>query len=200
MLAAVHLTPALSGLGFTLPVAVRAATNRLVDPQKRTAKRSRSFVLPDGVPDGLARGSRAQSTRVHLQWMRCISALQTCLALLLAFFLAPFEHVHAGQQPGTDHDHAGTIHAHFYSVYGTRGSAGEQRGPQLVDPDDDHAAAWSLDTFTLVLTAGLAPFVPSRGPVLLFVPSETFAPVEVVEECGHDPPCVDRSIPRAPPS
>ncbi|MCU1338457.1 MAG: hypothetical protein JWO19_4038, partial [Bryobacterales bacterium] len=63
--------------------------------------------------------------------------------------------------------------------------------------DDDHAAAWSLDTFTLELTAGLAPFIPSRALVLPFVPSATFEPVEVVEECGHDPPCVDRSIPRA---
>jgi hypothetical protein len=108
-------------------------------------------------------------------------------------FLAPFEHVHSG----TDHDHSGTIHAHFYTVHA---SVGERRGLQIVDSDDDHAAAWSLDTFTLVLTAGFAPFVPSCGLALLFVPSATFEPVEVVEECGHDPPGVDRSIPRAPPS
>ena len=129
--------------------------------------------------------------------MRCIAALQTCVALLLAFFLAPFEHVHAGPQSGTDHDHSGTIHAHFYSVPASRG---DHHGPELQDFDDDHAAAWSLDTFTLEFAAGLALFVPSRGLVLSFVPSTTFEPVEVVEECGHDPPCVDRSIPRAPPS
>lgn len=129
--------------------------------------------------------------------MRRIVALHTCFALVLAFFLAPFEHVHTGQQAGTDHDHSGTIHAHFYIA---RTSGGERRGAQFVDSDDDHAAVWSLDTFTLVLTAGLAPFVPSRTLVLLFVPSATFEPVEVVEQRGHDPPCVDRSIPRAPPS
>ena len=129
--------------------------------------------------------------------MRRVAALQTCLALLLAFFLAPFEHVHTGSQSGTDHDHSGTIHAHFYSVPALRG---DHHGQELQDSDDDHAAAWSLDTFTLELTAGLAPFVPSRALVLPFVPSPTFEPVEVVEECGHDPPCVDRSIPRAPPS
>lgn len=127
--------------------------------------------------------------------MRCLVALQTCLALLLAFFVAPFQHVHTGL--ASDHDHSGLIHAHFYSV---RGSTQEHQGRQLVDSDDDHATAKSLDTFTLVLTTGLSPFVPSLGAVLLFVPSDTFQPVEVVEERGHDPPCLDRSIPRAPPA
>jgi len=128
--------------------------------------------------------------------MRCFTGAQTCLTLLLAFLLAPFQHVHSGTGSG-DHDHSGLIHAHFYNPSAQRGY---RHGLELEDSDDDHAAAWSLDTFTLELTAGLAPFVPSRGPVLQFVPSVTFQPVEVVEECGHDPPCVDRSIPRAPPS
>jgi hypothetical protein len=135
---------------------------------------------------------------VNLPWMRCIAALQTCLALLLAFLLAPFQHVHAAQGSGADHDHSTIIHAHFYETLPARA---EQDGPQVADfDDDDHATARSLDTFTLVITASLSPFVPSLGPSLLFVPSETVEPVEVVEQRGHDPPCVDRSIPRAPPS
>jgi hypothetical protein len=129
--------------------------------------------------------------------MRCIVALQTCLALLLAFLLAPFQHVHAAQGSGTDHDHSTIIHAHFYETLPARV---ERDGPQVDDFDDDHATARSLDTFTLVITASLSPFVPSLGLALLFVPSETFHPVEVVEQRGHDPPCLDRSIPRAPPS
>ena len=128
--------------------------------------------------------------------MRCFAGLQTCFTLLLAFLLAPFQHVHTGTGAG-DHDHSELIHAHFHSFPASRG---DHHGQELQDSDDDHAAAWSLDTFTLELTAGLAPFVPSRGLVLRFVPSVTFEPVEVVEECGHDPPCIDRSIPRAPPS
>ena len=52
----------------------------------------------------------------------------------------------------------------------------------------------------LVLTAGLSPFVLPQGPTLNFVPSETFQPVALVEERGHGPPPIDRSIPRAPPS
>ena len=126
--------------------------------------------------------------------MRSIAALPTCLALVLAFVLAPFQHVHTGV---ADHDHSGLIHAHFYSVPGPQAEPG---GLRIVDPDDDHAAAWSLDTFTLVLSAGLAVFAPPRGLVLLFVPPEVFHPIQIVEERGHDPPLTDRSIPRAPPS
>jgi hypothetical protein len=125
--------------------------------------------------------------------MRWIVALETSLALLLAFFVAPFTHVHREH-----HEHAGIIHSHFYSV-----PAGRQdhHGPAMEGQnDDDHAEAWSLDTFTIVLTAGMAPFVPKRGPTLSFIPSEFLEPVEIVEECAHDPPAIDRSIPRAPPS
>jgi hypothetical protein len=130
--------------------------------------------------------------------MRCCAALLTCLTLLLAFLLAPFQHVHSGQGVGADHDHAALIHTHFYSVPAVHGHPHD--GLALDDPDDDHAAARSLDTFTLVLTTGFAPFVPASELVLLFAPSATFEPVEVVEQRGHDPPCIDRSIPRAPPS
>ncbi len=55
--------------------------------------------------------------------MRRVAGLQTCFALVLAFFLAPFEHVHSGQPSGTDDDHSGTIHAQFYSVH----NSGEDR-------------------------------------------------------------------------
>jgi hypothetical protein len=126
--------------------------------------------------------------------MRCIAALQTCLALVLAFVLAPFQHVHTG---GADHDHSGIIHAHFYSVPGLQAEPG---GPRIVDPDDDHAAAWSLDTFTLVMPVGLSPFALPRGRVVVLLPAEVYQPVQIVEERGHDPPSIDRSIPRAPPS
>ena len=129
--------------------------------------------------------------------MRCLAALQTCLAVVLAFFVAPFQHVHPGSGPGADHDQSGILHANFHAP--TR-AVEEQHGLEVVGPDDDHDAVWSLDTFTLVLTTSLAPFVPSRGPVLLFAPPTTFEPVEVVEERGHDPPAFAVSIPRAPPS
>ena len=130
--------------------------------------------------------------------MRRVAAIQTCLGMLLALFLAPFEHIHTGS--GSDHDH-GLIHAHFYQVYRAAAQPSDQQGPQLVDADDDdHATAQSVDTFTLVLPPGLAAILPERGPTLDFVPPVAFEPVQIVEERGHDPPVIDRSIPRAPPS
>ena len=133
--------------------------------------------------------------------MRCFAALQTCVALLLAFLLAPFQHVHTGHGSGPEHEHSGLIHAHFYTHFNSvPASRAAHHGQEIDDTDDDHAAAWSLDTFTLVLTAGLSPFVLPQGSTVSFVPSETFQPVALVEERGHDPPSRDRSIPRAPPS
>jgi hypothetical protein len=133
--------------------------------------------------------------------MRRFAAVQTCLTLLLAFLLAPFQHVHTGRGSGPEHDHAGLIHAHFYMHFESVPASGAERHSQEIDDaDDDHAAAWSLDTFTLVLTAGLSPFVLPQEPAPDFVPSETFQPVALVEERGHSPPPLDRSIPRAPPS
>lgn len=130
--------------------------------------------------------------------MRRVAAIETCFALLAALFLAPFEHIHAGSG---DHDHGGLIHSHFYQVYHAARPANDHEGQQLVNTDDDdHATAQSVDTFTLVLPAGLAAFLPERGPTLAFVPSITFEPVQIVEERGHDPPAIDRSIPRAPPA
>ena len=124
--------------------------------------------------------------------MRPLVALETCLGLLAGFFVAPFEHVHQG---GPDHDHAGLIHAHFYSLP----SPNPHTGLAWDDVDDDHASAWSVDTFTLTLPVGIAPFVPSRGPALEVVLRKFFPPVEAIEERAHAPPARDLSIPRAPP-
>jgi hypothetical protein len=121
--------------------------------------------------------------------MRRVAALQTCVALLLAFFVSPFQHVH----PGSDHDHSATMHAHFYSLTPVLA--------QLEDADDDdHDAVWAVDSFTLVPTALLTLFVPTRSAAVFFVRPIPVAWVDVVEKRGHDPPQTARSIPRAPPS
>ncbi|HEX5228659.1 MAG TPA: hypothetical protein VFW44_13160 [Bryobacteraceae bacterium] len=109
--------------------------------------------------------------------------------------MSPFQHVH----PGSDHDHAATIHAHFYRL----ALPGDQTsGVRLEDAeDDDHDAVWAVDSFTLVPAAALTLSAPIRTGVELFVPPLPVAWVDVVEQCGHDPPR-DHSlrIPRAPPS
>jgi hypothetical protein len=126
--------------------------------------------------------------------MRFVTALQTCLALLLAFFVSPFQHVH----PGSDHDHSGTMHAHFYRI---ALASAQHQGLWLEDADDDdHDAVWSVDAFTLVPTAALTLFVPAHTAAECFLRPMPVAWVDCVEERGHDPPQIDRSIPRAPPS
>jgi hypothetical protein len=119
------------------------------------------------------------------------------LGLLTAFVLAPFQHVHTGDGPGADHDHAGLVHAHFYSLAAPQT---KHEGRQFDDIDDDHGAVWSVDTLTLVMTSGIPPFIPSYAAALPFVPSPDFEPAAVVEECGHDPPPAHQLVPRAPPA
>src|ERR1700728_2604563 len=107
--------------------------------------------------------------------MRCVAALQTCLALVLAFFVSPFQHVH----PGSDHEHSATMHAHFYRI----ASVQEQHsGPQLEDDDDDDV--WSVDSFTLIPTAALTLFVPTRAADECFIRPMPVACVDAVEQRG----------------
>jgi hypothetical protein len=129
--------------------------------------------------------------------MRRFAALQTCLGLLTAFALAPFQHVHTGDGHGDDHDHAGLIHAHFYNLAAPHTN---HPGRQFDDVDDDHRAAWQVDTFTVVMTVGVPPFIPSRAPAALFAPSPVAQPLTIIEERGHDPPPVSPSVPRGPPA
>jgi hypothetical protein len=118
-------------------------------------------------------------------------AIETGLALLLAFFFAPFQHLHP--------DHAGDIHAHFFPAHVPTHFAPHGEGVHVEDDDDDHAHASPIDTFTIMLPAGLALSLPARAPVVDLTQPETFAPATVVEQRTHDPPANDLSSPRAPP-
>ena len=132
--------------------------------------------------------------------MRRTVAIETSLAVLLAFFFAPFQHVHTGQD--SDHAHSGEIHAHFFFPHvvphvvehATTGGVHIE-----ADDDDDHAHARSVNAFTLVLPNSLALCLPGRAPAIAVVNPETVAPVATVEERAHAPPCLDNSTPRGPP-
>jgi hypothetical protein len=123
------------------------------------------------------------------------AALPTCVGLLTGFFLAPFQHVHSGHGPG-DLDHVVVMHAHFYAIPARQ----TKHTGRQVDDDDDHEAVWAVNTFTLVMTAGIPPFILSRASALFFVPSPVVQPVALVEERGHDPPSFGQLVPRAPPA
>ena len=122
--------------------------------------------------------------------MRRATVLQTCVSLVLALCLAPFQHVHE------DHDHNILVHSHFYAQARIHEHS---RGAQI-DDVDDHASVKSLDTFTLAFAPDAAPFVMPRGVVLEPVSITAIEPINIVEACAHDPPDVDLSISRGPPA
>jgi len=138
--------------------------------------------------------------------MRRFALFPTLFVLLVASLMAPYQHVHvrlAGPHsyPSQRHDHdddeAALVHIHFVVL----SLPWVPMEPQdLSGPGDDHAAR-TLDTFNFVTHAGTpAPALPvSRA--LVYTAGECqqqFA--ELVEACGHDPPVLDFSIPRAPPA
>jgi hypothetical protein len=127
--------------------------------------------------------------------MRRALAIQCCLALAIAYVLAPFQHVHQGEAHGGDHSHAPLIHAHFGGHHHDHVDKPGDR--EIENPDEDQAS--SLDTFTLVLTLDFHPFIPSRAPDVVSPSAETRTSVEIVEERGHGPPAARNSSPRPPP-
>ena len=130
--------------------------------------------------------------------MRRLNLLPACLALLQAFIMAPYQHVHTGTghaEHGNHHEST-LVHAHFFAV-----SVPIQPNSE---PVLDHAhkahASVSLDTFrTYPQTAAFSFFQPEPS-VRVFVPIESAVWVEIIEPCGHDPPCVENTVPRAPPA
>ena len=130
--------------------------------------------------------------QLRVNWipMRQAAALQTCVSLVLALCLAPFQHVHE------DHDHGVLVHTHPYA----QPRAHENSRGAHMDDVDDHASVKSLDTFTLAFAPSVAPFVLPRGPVLEPVSLTPPEPINIVEACAHDPPDADLSISRGPPA
>lgn len=120
--------------------------------------------------------------------------LQACVSLLLAFALAPFQHVHT-------HDGRGAVvHAHFYALAHVHFDIDADTPGAHFDDVDDHAAAKSLDTFLLQIPPAFAPFVLAQTQTVEPMLAPASAPCETTEACAHDPPSACPSIPRAPPS
>jgi hypothetical protein len=129
--------------------------------------------------------------------MRRLTLLPACLALLEAFIMAPYQHVHpkTGHEERGDQHESTVVHAHFFAVSVPISPNSE---PVLDHAHKDHTSV-SLDTFrTFPQSAPLLFFQPEL-PVRVFVPTESAVRVEIIEPCGHDPPCVENTVPRAPP-
>ena len=126
--------------------------------------------------------------------MRRVATCPALLGLLLAFFMAPYQHVHQAQ--GRDHEAGGdddspVVHVH---PYGISIPAEEDSGSRTVVSHKEHVA-WSLDSFTATIQNGFVPFVQTESSITFFVPSKSFVPMEIVETRGHDLPQLALSAP-----
>lgn len=128
--------------------------------------------------------------------MRRLIAVYSSLALLLALFMTPFQHVHFGIDDDHEgHHHSSVIHSHFLLV-----SVPVEASPgfHVTDVDPPHRGT-SLDSFAIAIPATLTLLFRPESRVVVFAPVPYFGPVELVELRGHDPPSLDFSSPRAPP-
>jgi hypothetical protein len=154
-------------------------------------------------------GLNCPSDLVHTQLnMRRVIALQGCLALLVAFFLAPYQHVHEGQCDGQGSkgffDSSTVVHAHpflFSHVHADVFSVshkGDDR-TSMGETSDEHASWW-LNNSSLIMHGALVPFVLPKSAYVPTLTAVSFSGVTISDERGHDPPPLDCSIPRAPPA
>jgi hypothetical protein len=129
--------------------------------------------------------------------IRRLAPLAALLALLQAFFMAPYQHVHIGlgHDRHEDHHESTLVHAHPYALSVPL----NQNDGSAVEHSHKLHASVALDTFTTLAKGVLFLFLQPESPVQIFAPAESAVWVEVTEPCGHDPPCIGNSAPRAPP-
>jgi hypothetical protein len=123
------------------------------------------------------------------------------LAVLLAFFAAPFLHLHTAEVEGDHHDdlaghaHGAIVHAHLPDSH-----AADHDDVDLSRPEEHEL---SLSVFAVVVKERALPDLP----FLLAVRLEAEPPVDCAEPFvlrfpprGHDPPALGTTQPRAPPA
>ena len=140
--------------------------------------------------------------------MRRVIALEGCFALLVALFLAPYQHVHEGQCDGRGSkgffDNSTVVHAHpfFLShVHADVFSVSHQKDDRtsMEEPSEEHASWW-LNNSSLVLHGAILPVVLPKSVEVPALTAAAFSSIAIVDERGHGPPPLDCSVPRAPPA
>ena len=126
--------------------------------------------------------------------MRRLALIPTSLALLQAFFMAPYQHVHIGSGH-EKHAEPTLVHAHPYAI---SFFTNRDNGPAVGHSHKPHASL-ALDTFTTLAQGIPFLFFHPESPVRIFAPAESAVWVEITEPCGHDPPGLENPVPRAPP-
>jgi hypothetical protein len=140
--------------------------------------------------------------------MRRVIALEGCFALLVALFLAPYQHVHEGQCDGRGSkgffDNSTVVHAHpfFLShVHADVFSVLHQKDDRtsMEEPSEEHASWW-LNNSSLVLHGAILPVVLPKSAEVPALTATSFSSLTIIDERGHDPPPLYCSVPRAPPA
>jgi hypothetical protein len=126
--------------------------------------------------------------------MRRLALIPTFLALLQAFFMAPYQHVHIGLGH-EKHNDSTIVHAHPYAISFPLNS---DDVPAVGHSHKPHASI-ALDTFTTLTQGVLFLFFQPESPVRISDAAKSAVRIEVTEPCGHDPPCIENTAPRAPP-
>ena len=126
--------------------------------------------------------------------LRWLARVTVCLALLQAFVMAPYQHVHVGSGHG-DHHESTFVHSHFYGV---SVPINRRPGPTVEHSHEGHRSV-ALDTFTTFSQTAPVLIFQAEFSVRTFDPAQSDVWVEIIEPCGHDPPRVENTTPRAPP-
>jgi hypothetical protein len=128
---------------------------------------------------------------------RRLAPITAFLALLQAFLMAPYQHVHVGlaHKKHGEHDESTIVHSHPYAVSLPTST---KDGPAAEHSHKAHASI-ALDTFTTLAHGVLFLLFQPQSSVQILAPPESAVCVEITEPCGHDPPGVESTVPRAPP-
>jgi len=140
--------------------------------------------------------------------MRRVIALQGCLAVIFAFFLAPYQHVHEGQCDGRGsngfYDDSTVVHAHPFFLSHVHAdvfsvSHNKDGRTSMEEPSEEHASWW-LNNSSLILSGAILLVVLPKSLEVPALTAASFSSITIVDERGHDPPPLDCSVPRAPPA
>ena len=124
--------------------------------------------------------------------MRRLAALYTFASLLIALVYAPQFHIHESDE----HGGGPLLHVHFPELEESH----HGNGPEF-ESNHSHSQAHSVDFLTSTITsAAIHLFVGPNAPSLMPRLESQRPRLSVETPRTHDPPALDRSIPRSPPT
>ena len=124
--------------------------------------------------------------------MRRLAALYTFASLLIALVYAPQFHIHDSDE----HGGGPLLHVHFPELEESHHGS----GPEF-ESKHSHDHAQSIDFLTSTITSITVQLYVAPNAPLLMPKLENQRPrLSVETPRAHDPPALDRSIPRSPPT